>query len=83
MKVDKIRKCICCEREANGGDSVYYGMPQLRVCGGKPNTYFQAFCPLCGCGDIRQFPSAFLALRNWNKIQAECERIKQGKGIFE
>lgn len=83
MKVDRIRKCVCCEREPNVGDSVYYGMPQLKVCGGKPNTYFEAYCPKCGRGSIKQFPSAFLALREWNEIQAECERLKQGKGIFD
>lgn len=41
MKVDKILPCVCCDHEPNSGDSVYYGMPQLKVCGGKPETFLR------------------------------------------
>mgnify|MGYP003523230468 CR=1 FL=1 len=27
----KITPCICCDHEPDAGDSMYYGMPQLRV----------------------------------------------------
>ena len=50
MKVDKIIPCICCDHEPNAGDSVYYGMPQLKVCGGEPDTYFSVFCPVADFG---------------------------------
>ena len=58
-------KCTLC------GDSVYYGMPQLKVCGGKPHTYFEVYCPNCGRGGLLQFKSAYLALKDWNEMQEE------------
>jgi hypothetical protein len=54
-------------------------MPQLKVCGGKPDTFFEIFCPVCGRGGIFQFKSAYLALKNWNKLQKECREFKEGK----
>ena len=69
MKVDSIIPCVCCDHEPNSGDNVYYGMPQLKVCGGKPNTYYEAYCPVCGRGGMIQFKSAYLALKNWNAMQ--------------
>lgn len=76
MKVDKIIPCICCDHEPNAGDSVYYGMPQLKVCGGKPDTYFSVFCPVCGRGSqLMQYKSAYLALRDWNEMQSKCREI--------
>lgn len=76
MKVDKIIPCICCDHEPNAGDSVYYGMPQLKVSGGKPDTYFSVFCPVCGRGSqLMQYKSAYLALRDWNEMQSKCREI--------
>lgn len=75
MKVDKITPCICCEHEPNEGDSVYYGMPQLKVCGGKPYTFFEAYCPNCFRGGIFQYKSAYLALKAWNEMQASVRRV--------
>ena len=70
MKVDKILPCICCDHQPDDvSDSIYYGMPQLKVCGGKPHTYFEAYCPICGRGGMFQYSSAFLALRAWNEMQ--------------
>lgn len=69
MKVDKILPCVCCDHEPNSGDSVYYGMPLLKVCGGKPETFFEVYCPVCGRGGAFQFKSAYLALRDWNEMQ--------------
>lgn len=72
MKVDKILPCVCCDHEPNSGDSVYYGMPELKVCGGKPKTFFSVYCPVCGRGSrLLQFESAYLALKDWNKMQRE------------
>ena len=50
MKVNKIMPCICCDHKPNSSYSVYYGMPQLKVCGGKQETYFECYCPNCGRG---------------------------------
>lgn len=50
MKVNKIMPCICCDHKPNSSYSVYYGIPQLKVCGGKPETYFECYCPNCGRG---------------------------------
>ena len=76
MKVDKILPCVCCDHEPNSGDSVYYGMPQLKVCGGKPDTFFSVYCPVCGIGGMLQFKSAYLALKHWNELQIRALRSK-------
>lgn len=78
MKVDKIIPCVCCDHDPNCGDSVYYGMPQLKVCGGKPHTYFEVYCPNCGRGGLFQFKSAYLALKHWNELQ---EQLRKPKGL--
>ena len=83
MKVEKILPCICVEHEPSGGDSVYYGMPQLKVCGGKPNTYFEAYCPHCGRGGIFQYKSAFLALKAWNELQEQLRDSRHLKLIMD
>ena len=79
MKVDKIIPCVCCDHEPDCGDSVYYGMPQLKVCGGKPHTYFEVYCPNCGRGGLFQFKSAYLALKHWNEMQ---ERLRTPINLF-
>ena len=77
MKVNKIIPCVCCDHEPNSGDSVYYGMPQLKVCGGKPETYFECYCPNCGRGGLIQHKSEYLALKDWNRLQKRCRRAKE------
>lgn len=79
MKVDKILPCVCCDHEPNSGDSVYYGMPQLKVRGGKPKTFFEVYCPVCGRGGCQQFESAYLALKDWNKMQRENREFERSK----
>ena len=77
MKVDRIVPCVCCDHEPDCSDSVYYGMPQLKVCGGKPHTYFEVYCPNCGRGGLFQFKSAYLALKAWNDMQERLWKIKE------
>lgn len=76
MKTDII-PCICCDHEPDCGDSVYYGMPQLKITGKM--DYFEAYCPSCGRGGIIQQKSAYLAIKEWNKMQ---ERLRRND-IFE
>ncbi len=76
--VMKIERCICCDHEPDGGDSVYYGMPQLKVCGGGPTTYYEAFCPNCGRGGFFQHKSAYKALKWWNALQEGLRRAEKG-----
>lgn len=76
MKVDKILPCVCCAHEPNSSDSVYYGMPQLKVYFDDPDTFFSVFCPVCGRGGILQFESANLALMHWNELQVQVLRYK-------
>lgn len=47
MKVDHIETCVCIDHEPTVADSVYYGMPQLKVIKGQK---WSAFCPNCGRG---------------------------------
>lgn len=78
MKVNKIIPCICCDHEPDCGDSVYYGMPQLKVTDGM--NFFEAYCPNCGRGGLIQYKSAYLAIKGWNKLQ---ERLRRMDKIFE
>lgn len=71
MKVEKILPCVCIDHKPTDADSVYYGMPQLKVCGGKPNTWFEVYCPNCGRGGFFQDKSAYLALKRWNEMQEQ------------
>lgn len=64
MKTDII-PCICSEETAN--DSVYSGMPQLKVTDNM--EFFEIFCPACGRGGLIQYKSAYLAVKGWNKMQ--------------
>ena len=73
----KITPCICCDHEPDVGDSVYYGMPQLRVT--DDMEYFEYYCPNCGRGGCLQFKSAYLAIKNWNKMQERLRRTKRLK----
>ena len=78
MKVDKIIPCVCCDHKPDVSDSVYYGMPQLKVCGGKPETFFEYYCPNCGRGNVGlQYKSAYLALKAWNDMQERLWKIKE------
>ena len=72
MKVKKIIPCICCDHEPNAGDSVYYGMPQLKVTQGS--EFFEAYCPNCGRGGMFQHKSAYLALKHWNELQSNLRK---------
>ncbi|NBH61991.1 hypothetical protein D1155_10050 [Anaerotruncus sp. 80] len=76
MKTDII-PCVCCDHERNCGDDVYYGMPQLQVT--DKMKYFTAYCPNCGRGGSFQYKSAYLAIKDWNKMQ-KCLRKNE---IFE
>lgn len=76
MKVDHIETCVCADHEPTAADSVYYGMPQLKVSSGQ---YWNAFCPNCGRGGCREFKSQYLALMHWNKMQS---MLKMSSDIF-
>lgn len=70
MKVDRVIPCICTDHEPGNEDSVYYGMPQLKVTDVYRGTqFFEAYCPNCGCGGMFQYKSAYLALKAWNELQ--------------
>lgn len=62
-----IIPCVCCDHEPSVGDSVYYGMPQLKVT--KDMNHYEIFCPICGRGGLLQFKSAYLAVKDWNEMQ--------------
>ena len=74
----KIIPCICCEHEPSASDSVYYGMPQLKVTQGM--DYFEIYCPNCGRGGMLQFKSAYLAVKDWNEMQ---ESLRNNMFLFE
>lgn len=63
-----ILPCICTP-DYDGAKSIYKGMPQLKVSGGKRYTFFTPFCPKCGRGGLIEYKSAYLALKAWNEMQ--------------
>lgn len=79
MKVKYILSCVCCDHKPNAGDSVFFGMPQLKVAGGQlddpfcGDVLYSAYCPNCGIGGSKQFKSAYLALKHWNEFQERCK----------
>lgn len=77
MKVDRVETCVCCDHEPTLADSTFYGMPQLKISPGycKGVYKFVTYCPVCGRGGIKEFESAYLALKDWNKIQKELKKI--------
>ena len=80
MKIEII-PCICSE-PIDELANIYDGMPQLKVTNfnkGCNTQYYEAFCPKCGRGGILQFRSAYLALKDWNKMQRSIRKIERGK----
>lgn len=71
MTVDYIIPCICCEHPPSVSDSVYYGMPILKVANSiTAHKQFWAYqCPNCGRGSCKEFESSYLALKDWNVLQ--------------
>lgn len=74
MTVERITPCVCCDHLPNEADAHDYGMPVLIPCNGlKPfQQFWEAKCPQCGRGGLVQYKSAYLALRGWNELMAEC-----------
>ena len=79
MKIDKIIPCVCCDHEPSVADSLYYGMPQIKVYTNKfsGNTYFSAFCPKCGRGGNTDFKTINAALKDWNNLQLFLYKLKR------
>lgn len=75
MTVDRVIPCICApDYEERKIECVYYAMPQLKVTDTyRGKQFFEAYCPNCGRGGLFQFKSAYLALKDWNKMQ---ERLR-------
>lgn len=71
MKVDHIETCVCIDHKPTTVDSVFYGMPQLRVSVGQE---WKVFCPNCGRGGCKEYKSRYLALVDWNKMQQSLKR---------
>lgn len=79
MKVDKITPCVCIDHKPTLSDSVHYGMPQLKVSGGGKSLRFTPYCPNCGRGGCSEHKSAYLALKEWNKLMDHLWEYKTHK----
>ena len=77
MRVPDITPCVCADHEPDAEDSVYFGMPQLKVCSWDGKQLFEPYCPNCGRGGLYQFGSAYLALKWWNELQAAELRVAE------
>lgn len=82
MKVDHIETCICIDHEPTAADSVFYGMPQLKVTGSGGNEWYTPYCPNCGRGGCSEHKSAYLALKHWNNMQIRLKSFEK-RGLFE
>ena len=86
MRVKKIIPCVCIDHRPDASDSVYYGMPQLKVSGGFDTSmqFYSPYCPNCGRGGCVEYKSAYLALKSWNKMQESLWSVKENPAfIFE
>lgn len=75
MKI-KIIPCICSE-PIDENESIYDGMPQLKVTNLNKNCdtqFYTPFCPKCGRGGLLQFKSSYLALKHWNEMQISIRK---------
>lgn len=70
--------CVCCDHKPDAGDSVYYGMPQLKITGNM--EYFEIFCPKCGRGGLMQWGSAYQAVKHWNDVQRRAKLLNMEGG---
>ena len=84
MRVKKIVPCVCIDHKPDAADSVYYGMPQLKVSGGIDNgtQFYSPYCPNCGRGGCNEYKSAYLALKAWNEMQERLWHIKESHNPF-
>ena len=79
MKVERVIPCVCLDHQLTYADSVFEGMPQLKV---EPSgKFFTAYCPKCGRGGCIQHKSAYLALKNWNEMQDSLWQREKRKDI--
>ena len=86
MRVKKIIPCVCIDHRPDVSDSVYYGMPQLKVSGGFDTSiqFYSPYCPNCGRGGCAEYKSAYLALKSWNEMQESLWAGKENPAfIFE
>ena len=83
MKIGKIHPCICIERNREAGDSGFLGMPNLKIYQGSPEypECYVPYCPSCGRGGIKEYPSAFMALKAWNALQESLWEMNGGKPL--
>ena len=71
MRVPNIIPCVCIDHKPTVADSVYYGMPQLKVSSWLGRQFYTVFCPNCGRGGCIEYRSSYLALKAWNKMMKE------------
>lgn len=81
MTVDEIIPCVCIDHEPTCADSVYYGMPQLKVSNSisEHKQFWSAFCPKCGRGGCIEYKSAYLALKHWNNLMDRLWKFERQK----
>lgn len=80
MKMESIRPCICVDHIPDSGDTVTYGMPQLKVSNAFHGTvWFTPYCPNCKRGGMQQFQTPYQALKYWNQLQDRLWHLNGGK----
>ncbi len=77
MQVEKVLPCVCVDHEPDAGDSVFYGMPELKIAGYKGNPLYTPYCPKCGRGGVFQYKSAYLALKAWNELIKQLRQTEE------
>lgn len=71
----RITPCVCIDHKPTAGDSVHYGMPELKLT--HDMEWFTPYCPVCGRGGMKEYKSAYLAIKGWNEMQNKLWRIRE------
>lgn len=70
-----ILPCVCCDHEPTQEDSVFYGMPEIRVYNTLNGPEYVAYCPKCGRGGFSERRTVQAALKQWNGLQENLKLI--------
>lgn len=81
MKNETIIPCICRDHDPTVADSVYYGMPILRVNNTLVGSEYCAVCPNCGRGGGIASKIAGQAIKEWNKMQIFLKQEEERTGF--
>lgn len=73
----EVIPCICTS-DPSHGDSVFSGMPVLKVYNTLDGVRCTAVCPKCFRGGRKDYATAETALKHWNEMQEQIRKDRNG-----